>query len=157
VPFEKIPFMMVCSCGLSSVHCPADFTWCRENSVIDHKPRSWGSSRSSIRTNPRTARSTTVAVISRRSGELSIKVPSSAGVSCPGGSYATVMGRRCGSRPRRYHRRHIRPKTPIGRSNGQLDRRKKPVNFSELGSMTNPLSQPTTAVSPSRKPSGRVI
>ncbi len=143
-PFEKIPFMMVCSCGLSSVHSPADFTWCRGTLCLTTSPElglafliADKSANGEVHHGCRSPKIRHV-----RSGA------GSAGVSCPEVHQPTMMGRRCGSRPRRYHRRHIKPKTPIGRTNGQLDRRKKPVNFSELGSMTSPLSQPTTPVSP---------
>src|ERR1051325_8180334 len=67
-----------------------------------NRPKSLGFCCSSIWMYPRTARSTSVAVTSRMSTELSTSVPASAGVMPFGGSYCTAIGRTRGSRPRRH-------------------------------------------------------
>ena len=110
-----------------------------------------------MRRYPRTARSTTVAVMSRMSADSSISVPASAGVSVSAGSYCTATGSRRGSRPTRRQIASMPAKTSSGSPSGQLLARKPSARSPAVGSATRPLSHPTTAVRPSRKPSGSAM
>ena len=98
-----------------------------------------------------------MAVMSRMSTRSSVSVPASAGVRSAGGSYCTVMGRWRGSRPRRRQMASMVASTAKGIASGQFEARKPAARSSRVGSRTNPLSQPTTAVTPSRNSSGRGI
>ena len=92
--------------------------------------------------------------MSRMSAELSISVPVSAGVSDSGGSYCTTTGSLLGSRPLRHQSANMPRNTGIGRAMGQLLARKPSTLSASVGAATNPLSQPTTAVTPSWYASG---
>ncbi len=89
---------------------------------------------SSIVMNPRTAKSTIAAVMSRMSTELSISVPTSLGVSMSGGSYCAAMGRSRGSRPRVHHSQNIPKNAKIGTISGQLLRTKSTARSIVVGS-----------------------
>ena len=89
------------------------------------------------------------------SAELSTSVPASPGVKPSGGAYCGAMGRSRGSRPRVYHSQNITTNTPAEMENGQLLRKNSATFAAAPGSLTKPLSQPTTTVRPSRKESAR--
>lgn len=95
--------------------------------------------------------------MSRVSGRLSTRVPTSAGLSPSGGSYWGEMLLRSGSLPQTSQILHMRKKLRMGRKKSQLDRMKKLAFFRIPGRATTPGSHPTTTVRPSRKLSPLVV
>src|SRR3982075_469600 len=93
--------------------------------------------------------------MSRMAASSSTRVPASAGVMPAGGAYCTATGPTRGSRPRVYHSQNMNRKTGTGKNNGQLLSKNRLTRSLVAGSLTKPLSQPTTTVKPSWKESGR--
>ena len=116
------------------------------------------SSFSSILMYPRTARSTSVDVISRGWTWSSSRVPASAGLNPGGGSYiGATETPGSGSRPLYHHRANITPKVSSGKKTIGLLPKNQSARVSELGAFRTPLGMKISTVSPPRMGRGSVV